>query len=150
MSFTHGILNLTNWIANVILPTLAGLFFALAILRFARSENSSLTVYGGFLCLLSSGMLRGLEAFASQRSPNDPDVYWIALVSLVDWVCNVMMPMYAGLQVAAGALRMGIITRVHPTEGWMKHFLAAALCLLLSGLLRLAEFFVTHGTGGVA
>jgi len=27
MSFTHGILNLTNWAGNVILPTLAGLFF---------------------------------------------------------------------------------------------------------------------------
>ncbi len=39
MSFTNGILNLTNWAGNVILPTLAGLFFAIAILRFARSES---------------------------------------------------------------------------------------------------------------
>jgi hypothetical protein len=61
----------------------------------------------------------------------------------------VLMPIYAGLQVAAGALRMGIVARVHPTEGWMRHFMAAALCLLLSGLLRLAESFVSRGTGGV-
>jgi hypothetical protein len=73
----------------------------------------------------------------------------MAIVSLVDWICNVLMPLYAGLQVAAGALRMGLIARIHPTEGWMKHFVAAGLCLLLSGLVRLAEFFVTHGTGGV-
>jgi hypothetical protein len=44
---------------------------------------------------------------------------------------------------------MGMVTRIHPTEGWMRHFVAAGLCLLLSGLMRLAEFFVTQGTGGV-
>ncbi|MCU1297449.1 MAG: hypothetical protein JWO91_1727 [Acidobacteriaceae bacterium] len=149
MSFTNGILNLTNWAGNVILPTLTGLFFAIAILRFARSESSSVAMYGGFLCLMASGLLRAMETFASQRPWNDPDVYWMAIVTLVDWICNVLMPLYAGLQVAAGALRMGLIARIHPTEGWMKHFVVAGLCLLLSGLVRLAEFFVTHGTGGV-
>jgi hypothetical protein len=149
MSFTNGLLHLTNWAGNVILPTLAGLFFALAILRFARSEPYGPTMYGGLLCLMASGLLRAMETFATQRAWNDPDLYWVALVGLVDWLCNVLMPVYAGLQVAAGALRMGIITRIHPTEGWMRHFLAAGLCLLLSGLLRLAEFFVLQGTGGV-
>lgn len=149
MSFTNGMLHLTNWVGNVILPTLAGLFFALAILRFARSESYGPAMYGGLLCLLVSGLLRAMETFASQRAWNDPDLYWVALVGLVDWLCNVLMPVYAGLQVAAGALRLGIITRIHPTEGWMRHFLAAGLCLLLSGLLRLAEFFVLQGTGGV-
>jgi hypothetical protein len=149
MSFTHGILNLTNWAGNVILPTLAGLFFAIAILRFARSESYATAMYGGFLCLMASGFLRAMETFASQKPWNDPDVYWVALLSLVNWVGNVLMPIYAALQVAAGALRMGVVTRIHPTEGWMRHFMAAALCLLLSGLLRLAEFFVTRGTAGV-
>jgi hypothetical protein len=149
MSFTNGILNLTNWTGNVILPTLAGLFFAIGILRFAHSESYTSAMYGGFLCLMASGLVRAMETFSSQRAWNDPDVYWVALVSLVDWICNVLMPVYAGLQVAAGALRMGIVTRVHPTEGWMRHFVAAALCLLLSGLLRLAESFVAHGTAGI-
>ena len=31
MLFENGILNLTNWLGNVILPTLSGLFFAIAI-----------------------------------------------------------------------------------------------------------------------
>ena len=149
MSFTNGILNLTNWTGNVILPTLAGLFFAIAVLRFARSESYAAAMYGGLLCLMASGLLRAMETFASQRAWNDPDVYWISLVSLVDWICNVLMPVYAGLQVAAGALRMGIVTRIHPTEGWLRHFVAASLCLLLSGLVRMAEFFVLKGTGGV-
>ena len=149
MSFTNGILNVTNWAGNVVLPTLAGLFFAIAVLKFARSESSSAAMYGGFLCLMASGLLRAMETFASQRAWNDPDVYWISLVSLVDWICNVLMPVYAGVQVAAGALRMGVVTRIHPTEGWMRHFVAAGLCLLLSGLLRLAEFFITRGTAGI-
>ena len=149
MSFTNGILNLTNWAGNVILPTLAGLFFALAILRFARSDSYVAAMYGGFLCLMASGLLRVMETFASQRTWNDPDVYWLSLVSLVNWICNVLMPVYAGLQVAAGALRMGIVTRVHPSEGCLRHFVVAGLCLLLSGLVRLAEFFVAHGTAGV-
>ena len=149
MSFTNGILNLTNWSGNVILPTFAGLFFAIAVMRFARSESYAAAMYGGFLCLMVSGLLRDMETFASQRAWNDPDVYWMSLVSLIDWICNVLMPVYAGLQVAAGALRMGIVTRVHPTEGWLRHFVVAGLCLLLSGLVRLAEFFVTHGTAGI-
>jgi hypothetical protein len=149
MSFTNGVLNLTNWTGNVILPTMAGLFFAVAVLKFARSESHSTSMYGGFLCLMTSGLLRALEAFASQRAWNDPDVYWVSLVTLVDWICNVLMPVYAGLQVAAGALRMGLGTRIHPSEGWMRNFVAAALCLLLSGLLRLAEFFIARGTGGI-
>jgi hypothetical protein len=149
MSFTNGILNLTNWTGNVILPTLAGLFFAIAVWRFAHSESYVAAMYGGFLCLMASGLLRAMETFASQRGFNDPDVYWMSLVSLVNWICNVLMPVYAALQVAAGALRMGIVTRIHPTEGWMRHFVAAGLCLLLSGLVRLAEFFVTRGTAGI-
>jgi hypothetical protein len=149
MSFTNGLLNLTNWAGNVILPTLAALFFAIAVLKFARSEPYAFSMYGGFACLMASGLLRAMETFASQRTWNDPDVYWVSLLTLVDWICNVLMPVYAGLQVAAGALRMGVVTRVHPTEGWMRHFVAAGLCLMLSGLLRLAEFFIAHGTAGV-
>ena len=68
MSFTNGILNLTNWSGNVILPTLAGLFLAIAILNFARSETYAAAMYGGLLCLMASGLLRVMETFASQRA----------------------------------------------------------------------------------
>ncbi len=74
MSFTNGILNLTNWTGNVILPTLAALFIAIAILRFSRGESSTHAMYGGFLFLMVSGLLRAMETFASQRAWSDPDV----------------------------------------------------------------------------
>jgi len=150
MSFYNGILNLTNWSGNVILPTLAALFIAIAILQFSKGNSYSHALYGGFLCLMASGLLRALETFASQRPWDDPDVYWIAVVSLVDWLCNVILPLYAALQVAAGAVALGTDVRFHYSSAWMRHFAAAGLCLLVSGLLRLAEFFVSQGTGGVS
>ena len=150
MSFYNGILNLTNWSGNVILPTLAALFIAIAILQFSKGHSYSHALYGGFLCLMASGLLRAFETFASQRPWDNPDVYWIALVSLVDWLCNVILPLYAALQVAAGAVALGTDVRFHYSSAWMRHFAAAGLCLLVSGLLRLAEFFVSQGTGGVS
>jgi hypothetical protein len=39
MSFYHGILNLTNWAGNVIMPTLGALFIALAVIQFARGYH---------------------------------------------------------------------------------------------------------------
>ena len=149
MSLSNGILNLTNWVGNVILPTLAGLFFVFAVLRFSRGLAHSPAMYGGFLCLMGSGLVRMLETFSRQRSWNDPDVYWVSLVTLVNWIANVIMPLFAALEVAAGGVSLASNMRIHHTSNWQRHFLSAALCLLISGFLRLAEFFVTQGTGGV-
>jgi len=96
-----------------------------------------------------SGLTRALERFASQAAWNNPDVYWMALTTLINWVGNVILPVYAAAQVALGALRIGMFSYIHPTSSWMRHFLTAGLCLMVSGLLRLAEFFVSHGTAGV-
>src|SRR6266851_5491491 len=71
MSFENGILNLANWAGNVILPTLAGLFIAVAILQFSKSLDYSHALYGAFACLMVSGLTRALETFASQRAWND-------------------------------------------------------------------------------
>ena len=149
MSFYNGILNFTNWSGNVILPTIAGLFIVLAILRFSKGQPYSHALYSGLLCLLVSGLLRAFETFASQRAWNDPDVYWVSIVSFVDWVANVLMPIYAAVEVAAGALTLATGERIHFAGSWMRHFLAAGLCLLGSGFVRLAEYFVAQGAGGV-
>jgi hypothetical protein len=127
MDFLTGITNLTNWLGNVIMPTLAGLFFAIGILRFAR------------------------EGFAGQAAWNNPDQIWITLRGLVNWTCNVFLPVYAVLQLVQGVLVYGGVGhRVYYGGVWMRHFVVAALCLMLSGLLRLAEWFVAQGLGGVS
>lgn len=149
MSFDHGILNLANWVGNVIMPTLTAVFIIMAIIQFSKALEFSHAMYGALACLMVSGLTRTLETFASQRAWNNPDVYWMALVTMINWVGNVILPVYAAAQVAVGALRMGMFSCIHPTSGGMRHFLAAGLCLMVSGLLRLAEFFVVQGSAGV-
>ncbi len=149
MSFDNGILNLANWTGNVIMPTLAGLFIVMAILQFSRGHEFSHAMYGALACLMVSGLTRAFETFASQAAFNDPDLPWFALRTMIDWVGNVILPVYAAVQVAAGALRMGMFSYIHPTSGWMRHFVAAGACLMVSGLLRLGEFFVAQGVQGV-
>ena len=149
MSFDQGVLNLANWMGNVILPTLAGLFIIVAILEFSKGREFSHSMYGAMACLLVSGLTRAFETFASQRAWNDPDLYWIALTTLINWVSNVILPVYAALQVVAGALRMGMYSYLHPAGGGLRQFATAGLCLLVSGLLRLAESFVAQGAAGV-
>jgi hypothetical protein len=113
VSFYNGFLNFTNWSGNVILPTVAGLFFALAIFRFSKGQPYSHALYSGLLALMASGLLRAFEKFASQRAWNDPDVYWISIVTLVDWVGNVLMPIYAAIEVTAGGLALATGERIH-------------------------------------
>jgi hypothetical protein len=150
MLFENGILNLTNWLGNVILPTLAGLFFAIAIVRLVGPGQHQRWIYAGFLSLMVSGILRALEGFSTQRAWNDPDLYWIALMGMVDWVCNVIMPLYGVLQICTGIVHFaGIGYRVYPGSDWMRNFVAAACCFMLSGIVRLAEWFVQQGVGGV-
>ena len=149
MSFDHGILNLANWVGNVIMPTLAAVFIIVEILQFSKGREFSHSMYGALACLMVSGLTRAFETFATQRAWNSPDVYWMALVTTINWVGNVILPVYAAAQVALGALRIGMFSFIHPTSSWLRHFLAAGLCLMVSGLLRLAEFFVAHGTAGV-
>ena len=149
MSFDQGVLNLANWMGNVIMPTLAGLFIILAIIEFSKGREVSHSAYGALACLLVSGLTRMFETFAGQRAWNDPDLYWVALTTLINWLGNVILPVYAAAQVAAGALRTGMFSSIHPANGGLRHFVTAALCLLVSGLLRLAEFFVAQGTAGV-
>ena len=54
--FETGLLNLTNWAGNVIMPTLAGLFFAAAIYCFSKAHPYSHLSWAGFASLMCSGL----------------------------------------------------------------------------------------------
>ncbi|MBV9341027.1 MAG: hypothetical protein JO159_09080 [Acidobacteria bacterium] len=149
MSFDVGLLNLTNWIGNVIMPTLSAFLIILAILQFSKGQEFAHSMYGALASLMVSGIARAFETFASQAAWNNPDLYWLSIVALINWVANVILPIYAASQVALMALKLGVFSLVNPTSGWMRHFLTAALCLTVSGVLRLAELFVAQGTGGI-
>lgn len=151
INFLTGITNLTNWFGNVIMPTLAALFFVIAVLRLARHAPFQYAMYAGFAALIVSGILRGIEKFSQQRAWNDPDAVWVTLLGLVNWSANVFLPLYGVLQIVIAVMHYGGMGfRLYPGTLWARHLGAAMACFCLSGLLRLAEFFVAHGTGGVS
>ncbi len=148
--FENGLLNLTNWTGNLIMPTLAGLFFAAAVYRFSKGQPYSHLGYAGFASLMCSGLLRALETFAQQAGPNDPDRYWLSILALVNWVGNVMLPLYGVLQVAILVTHFaGLMERLTIGDAWVRNLASAMLCFGLSGVLRLTEFWINNGTAGV-
>ena len=148
--FENGILNLTDWAGNVIMPTLAGLFIAGAIYRFSKSLPYSHLSWAAMAALMCSGLLRVLEAFAQQAGANDPDRYWISLLTLVNWVGNVLLPLYGALQVAIMVAHFaGLLERMNIGEAWVRNMVTAMACFSVSGLLRLGEFWIANGTAGV-
>jgi hypothetical protein len=151
VDFLTGLTNVTNWCGNVIMPTLAGIFFVIAILRAARSAPFQYAMYAGLMSLMVSGILRGIETFSRVRAWNDPDQVWVTLLGLVNWSANVFLPVYGVLQVVMALLHYGGAGfRIYPGAPWARHVMIAMASFSVSGLLRMAEFFVQQGTGGIS
>jgi len=55
VNFTNGLLNLTNWLGNVIMPTMADLFAAAAIYRFSKGQPWSHFGQAALASLMCSG-----------------------------------------------------------------------------------------------
>ena len=64
-------------------------------------------------------------------------------LNLVNWIANVIAP------VGAGAAVVGAIVAWLTGRGFGRWIFAAAALLGVSGIVRLLEFWVTSGTGGV-
>ncbi len=148
-SFDHGLLNMTNWVGNGVMPLLAGLMIALGIYKFSRGGDFERYIWGAMGALSVSGLLRLAEVFARQGSGSGQT--FAALLALTDWVCNVILPVYAGIEVVRAVLGVsGVGIRLNIGDDWLRHAVAAFAALSCSGLLRLLEHFVATGTGGVA
>jgi hypothetical protein len=148
-SFDEGVLNMTNWVGNGIMPVLAALMIALGIYRFSRGGDFERYVWGALGSLSVSGLLRLAEVFARQGSGSMQ--IFQALLTLADWICNVILPVYAGLEIVRAVLGVsGIGSRLNIGDDWLRHVVTAFAALCCSGLLRLFEHFVAGGTSGVA
>ncbi len=113
MNLSNGLLNLTNWLGNVIMPTMAGLFATAAIYRFSKAHPYSHLGYAALASLMCSGLLRAMESFSNQASWNNPDRYWISVLTLVNWVGNVLLPLYGAGQVVLAVVHFaGLLERM--------------------------------------
>lgn len=148
-SFVQGLLRMTSWMGNAAMPVIAALLIAYAVYKFARGEDFERCIWGCLAALSVSGLLRLAEVFAKHGSGADQP--FAALLMLADWVCNVILPVYAGLEVARAALGIsGVGSRLNIGDDWMRHAVAAFAALSCSGLIRLMEHFVSAGGKGVA
>jgi len=148
MSLDGAITNLASWAGNTMMPTVAGLFFAGAVYRYSRGGPFEQLVYGGFASLMVSGMLRALEGFVQHAGATSADAYWMAVMSLVNFTANVILPVFALTQLGAMALHMGgVVSEIYPGSTWIRKLVAAIGALMVSGIMRLAESFVTQAHG---
>jgi hypothetical protein len=76
MSLDGAITNLASWAGNVMMPTMAGGFFAAAVYRYSKGGQFEQLLYGGFASLMCSGMLRALEGFVQHAGPTSADGFW--------------------------------------------------------------------------
>jgi hypothetical protein len=148
MSLDGAITNLASWAGNTMMPTMAGLCFAGAVYRYSKGGPFEQLLYGGFASLMCSGFLRALEGFVQNAGPTNADVYWTAVMSLVNFTANVILPMFALTQLGAMALHMGgVVSEIYPGSTWIRKFVAAMGALMISGIVRFAESMVTKAHG---
>ena len=148
MSLDGAITNLASWAGNTMMPTMAGLFFAGAVYRYSKGGPFEQLLYGGFASLMCSGFLRALEGFVQNAGPTNADVYWTAVMSLVNFTANVILPMFALTQLGAMAIHMGgVVSEIFPGSTWIRKFVAAMGALMVSGIVRFAESMVTKAHG---
>jgi len=148
MSLDGAITNLASWAGNTMMPTMAGMFFSGAVYRYSKGGQFENLLYGGFGALMCSGILRALEGFVQNAGATNADAYWTAVLNLVNWTANVILPVFALTQLAAMALHMGgVLTEIYPGSTWIKKFIAAMGALMISGIVRLAESMVTQAHG---
>jgi hypothetical protein len=130
------------------MPTMAGMFFSTAVYRYSKGGQFEQLLYGGFASLMCSGMLRALEGFVQNAGATNADTYWTAVLNLVNWTANVILPVFALTQLGAMALHMGgVLTEIYPGSTWIKKFIAAMGALMISGIVRLAESMITQAHG---
>jgi hypothetical protein len=126
----------------------ADAFFAGAVYRYSKGGQFEQLLYGGFASLMCSGMLRALEGFVQNAGPTSADGYWTAVMNLVNWVANVILPVFALTQLAAMAMHMGgVVSEIYPGSTWIRKFIAAIGALMVSGIVRFAESMVTQAHG---
>ena len=131
---------------------------ALRIRRSVKREKDALLAESEIVSVLrkrfggeSFSVVKGIGDDAAVIRIPGATQYWAALLCLANWVGNVILPVYGGVEIARAVLGVGgFFERLYIGDDWIRHFVAGGACLCVSGLMRLMEHFVSAGTGGVA
>jgi hypothetical protein len=151
-SLDTGLIQMASYLGNVILPVIAGLCLCKGVYDLAHKASSGEHyVTAALACLLASGFVRLAEHFTGASTTNQ-DQYYQALLSLTNWIANVILPIYAAVDLLRGILSLsngGMFEFTSLGGNVGRHFLVAIACVSVSGGLRLLEWFVKSGAGGL-
>jgi hypothetical protein len=67
-----------------------------------------------------------------------------AFLNFVNWVCNVIAPVGAGVAILGG------IVSYSAGRSFLRYGVVGLGLLALSGMIRLLEFWILQGTGGIS
>ena len=147
-SFANGLFNLMSWVGNVIMPTLAVLFVSMGVYNHSKARGGTEKYITAALAALSVSALNQLAiVFMSQSA--DGDQYYNGILTLVNWVGNVVLPLYAGVEVVQALLAYMSTSALRAKEQWIRHLTTAIGCLCVSALSRLLEYFIAQGANGL-
>lgn len=143
-SFLGGLQHLVQWMGNLILPTLAGLCVIIAIYEYSQRRDGERYFVAALLCLLGPACAQLVYSFVTRTPPSGgADVYASGLINAVNWLGNVILPIFAAYNVIRGVLVMGgFMERFTIGDDWTRYFIVAFMCLMVSGIMRLLEHFV--------
>jgi hypothetical protein len=147
-NFLTALQNLTKWIGYLVLPTLAGLSVIVAIYNYSERKEAGRYVIAALLCLMGPGCALLVSFFVTSSPPAaGVDVFSGGLMNAINWLGNVIMPIFAVINVVRGVQEfVAIGERFHTRMDIVRHFGAAFFCLMVSGILRLLEHFVSTAT----
>ena len=146
-TFSAGLASMATYLGDTILPICAGLAIAFGIYAYSQRSDGQRYIIGALAMLLVSGFCRQAEYFFG--STTGSTMFMTGLLGLVNWVCNVVLPLYAVFCFSRGALAFGgVFDHLNIGDDWGRYFLTGGGCLACSGIIRLLEYFVTNGSGG--
>jgi hypothetical protein len=148
--FDVALTSMASYLGNVILPTCAGLTLCIGIYNLAhKARSGERYLTAAMVCLMVSGFVRLAEHFSVQQG--GADQFYMALLSLTNWVGNVIMPLYAAINIVRAGLSISHGSFELTTVGGntARHVIVAIACVGVSMGLRLIEWFVTTGARGI-
>jgi hypothetical protein len=151
-NFLTALETMAQWMGNLILPTLSAFCVIAAILAYGERRDGQRHIVGAILCLMGPGCALLINYFTTSAAPTtvsstQVDSFTSSLMNGASYIGNVLMPLIAVLFIIRGALTLGgFMERFNIGDDWVRYFMIAAACFMVSGIVRLLEYLVTNAT----
>lgn len=138
INFSTGLSGLYGFISGTFLPAIGAFFVILAVVALARgSTDPEKYIYAALASVMVAAMVSLLQTFTTTGSPST------ALVGLIAYVGNVIMPIYGVWCIVKGVCALGgFLNRTFIGDDFARYFIAGVCSFAISGLCKLLDYFV--------